>query len=840
MDVVQRLEALLSEEADDFTISKIFKEALSEYKSSLSSRFEASGGKDFLVQHTKNIDALLTLMYKTVLRRFFGIFVPMRNSIPITFVALGSYGREQLALHSDIDLMIVYKEVAGFNTEAIIKAFLHIAWDARLDLGHRVHEVDDLVAVSKEDITIKTALMESRFITGSQFVWQITQQQIEIIRKTDPKAYIQAKLDEAQARHEKYPRSMQPHIKEGVGGLRDAHLLSWVAFVRFGVGALRDLSGRVFSDNEYKEYRMALEFLYAVRSSMHLVHKKKKDQLVLELIPDIATKLGFSKQSLLMSKVLESMHTINLFSRITLAKMTRYYTPCPHFNLLRLAYHGHGMFLIQGRVFMSLKKVPLKSQALERKGQAFLEALGTLPDVPLAFDASVLLHAKALENSIEPEDFKAFFTLLKRRFVGDLLELFYDAKILEKLVPPLTKVIFLAQFDGYHHYPVGMHSIETVKALAAVNDPHVAKLYDALNVHEQALLKLIMLLHDAGKGRVQNHHEVGARLFKQYGALLDLAADELELGAHLIKYHTYMSNIAFREDIFNERVLFGFMSLIGNVTYLQWLYMLTYADISGVGPDVYTPFSANLIHKLYENACEVVDQEARLSEAAKRLKKEQSLQKNRTFLELPKTEQKKILAIVSNLFFIKYTPTEILELAHKAQDVQDYTYYISNEKTLQIEIFRTIPLNLAFLLSKLNALSITSMDVFKLYNDLKYFRIEFERTLSEQDLPLLEQTIKASFDMRKTVKLPDVTIANEDITLDCDHSKTYANLQINTKDQKGLLQYIMTVFETLHVDIATAKIHTIKKQVRDQFLIEKSDNLCHNAAKITQSLINKV
>ncbi|WP_457594639.1 DUF294 nucleotidyltransferase-like domain-containing protein, partial [Hydrogenimonas sp.] len=170
MDLNIEIESLLDQDAPDFKISKLLKQAVKAYLDNLEEIFKETQGKAFLVHHTRKIDAFLSIIYKVVLRKMFREFQPMRNSVPIALVALGSYGREQLCVYSDIDLMIVYKKTPGYNIEEIIEKILYIAWDAGFQLGHRVHEVSELPEVAQSDITIKTALIESRFIIGSNFI----------------------------------------------------------------------------------------------------------------------------------------------------------------------------------------------------------------------------------------------------------------------------------------------------------------------------------------------------------------------------------------------------------------------------------------------------------------------------------------------------------------------------------------------------------------------------------------------------------------------------------------------------------------------------------------------
>ena len=294
MDLLLQIEDIIEKNGTDFELSKLFKQFIKEYKESLPELFKEHQGKDFLVKHTRKLDSIISLMYKTILRRMFGNYLPMRGSIPIAIIALGSYGREQLCVHSDIDLLIVYEDVAGYNTQLIIEKLFYLALDSGLKLGHRVHDTNDLFKAAGEDITIRTSLMESRFITGSTFTWHATGKELNKIRLYNQKEFILAKVQEAQIRRKKYPTSMQPNIKESVGGLRDAQLITWVAQTIYGVANLKDLSQVLFKDEEYKDYRIALELLFRVRSALHLISGKQEDRLLLEYMPEVNHMLGFS------------------------------------------------------------------------------------------------------------------------------------------------------------------------------------------------------------------------------------------------------------------------------------------------------------------------------------------------------------------------------------------------------------------------------------------------------------------------------------------------------------------------------------------------------------------
>lgn len=832
MSITEQIEDLIASKASDFEISKLFKAHINDYKSSLPTLFERNQGKDFLVIHTKTLDSIISLMYKTVLRQLFGNYLPMRSNIPIALIALGSYGREQLCVHSDIDLMIVYVKNDGFNTAAIIEKFLYLAWDAGLKLGHRVHEVNDLLGASREDITIKTAMMESRLIIGSPFTWSAVQNRLTLIRHDNPKAFILAKIEEARIRRKKFPSSMQPHIKEGVGGLRDSQLLFWIAKTLYGVTTLKELTGSLFSEEQYREYRIALELLFRVRSALHLLSGKQQDQLVLDYMPRIARMLGFRDERRLVTKLLEAQWRINNFTQIYVTKMARIYRHDPvHIATLRAGRIEKGFYAAEGILYASYH-IPTPHI------DALLEMLAGLEDRPWQFDPSVLFHFTyaVITHPLRSKTYALLRTLFERNHLYAVLKLFYDAGILHHLIGAFKKVLHLPQFDGYHHYPVDLHSIRCLEALENIQDPNVKALYIPLDPSDKLLLKAVILLHDTGKGRKQDHSEVGAKLIVPFLKNLKLPSHQLERGALLVRHHVLMSHVAYRENLYHEKTLYQFMSKVKTPENLTLLYILTYADINGVGPETYTSFGANLLRELYEASLEIASQNDRISDAVKRQNKEKRLVNDSQFGELSKIEQKKILSIESDLFFFKNTPAQIIAISQKGFECRDFTYKLDLRGGLVIHIFRKIPLNLGYLLGKLSYLDVASMDIFTLFDGIKYFRIEFLKHPEESAITQIERTVEEAFDMSKKIDLPKPLIKPHEITLDCDHSIHYAQLNLNTANQRGLLAYFVQLFDEANINIATAKIHTDKNMARDHFLIEKQNRMCDNAREIIAKL----
>jgi len=835
VDIKLQIEEVIENNGSDFEISKLFKAYIAEYKSSLEKLFESNQGKDFLVKHTKKLDSVIELMYKTVLRRTFGNYLPMRSSIPIAIVALGSYGREQLCVHSDIDLLIVFKKVDGYNSELIIEKLFYLALDAGLKLGHRVHETGDLFNASNEDITIKTSLMESRFITGSPFTWHATQRELNRIRLHNQKEFIVAKIEEAQVRRKKHPTSMQPNMKENIGGLRDSQLLFWIAQTIYGVDNLKDLSGVVFSDEAYKDYRIALELIFRVRSALHLITKKQEDRLLLEYMPQVTKMLGFKDTRKMATKVFEAQWRINNFTQVFVKKMVRpFIFEYSNISLFKKGRIAEGIYILNDRLFASYN---IKINAINY----LLNILCSLPDVHYRFDAgflSQMTYAK-IKHPLNKETYSLLKKLLMRQNIYCFLKLFYEAGILHELFPNFRKVLYLPQFDGYHTYPVDIHSIKCVQALESIQDPFIQNLHDQLNDEEKLLVKIVTLFHDSGKGRKQDHSEVGAKIIVPFMKKLGLKEEYIQRAVILVKHHILMSSVAFKQNIHNEKTLYKFMSNIVDSKNLNLLYIITYADINGVAGDTYNGFNSKLLRDLYTSSLEIAQNANRITDAKKRLIIEKRVKNNAEFKGLSSLMQKKILGIESNLFFFKRTPLEIIKTAQEARGTKEFSYTIHSDTSLSIEIYRKVPLNIGYLLSALSYLDVGSMEIVTLFDGIKYFKIDFIKTINDVELPGIKNTIENAFDMSKEITLQNIKLDRESISIDCDHSLTHAEININTSNQRGLLAYIMNVFEQMNINIVTAKIHSTKHKVRDSFLMEKQNNICDNTEQIYKLLVDK-
>ncbi|MEA2017295.1 MAG: HD domain-containing protein [Campylobacterota bacterium] len=833
-----QIEELIESKAEDFEISKAIKNEIKTYLSSLDEIYTLSSGKDFFVKHTKKIDGFIKIIYKYLLRKHFGVYLPMSNSIPITIIALGSYGREQLCVYSDIDIMLLFDGASGYNTTPIIEEFMILAWDSGLKLGSRVHHVDEIAQAVDTDITIKTSILESRLIYGSKHLWYKFQYKLNNIRDNEQKKFVLEKLDEHKTRLEKYPLNMQPNIKDGYGGMRESNMLFWMATITYGVSNTKELIGILFSENEYKKYRIALEYIFRVRNALHLSAKKKLDIVTLDILPEISDKLGFAdtarlvKERQCMAKLFDSLHTIHNFTTIMIKKIIRRYIFEPKIiSTLHQNRFQKNLYICNNTIYSSFSTKP-------KKLNIFLKELISLPTYIDNFDPSYIYHSsKTIIPTKVGETTKTLIvTLLQKENLYPIINLLHNSNLLIYIIPIYKKIINQPQFDGYHKHPVDIHSIRTLYHIQNIKDEFVKNMYDRLNQNQQFIVKLAALFHDCGKGRGKDHHIVGQNLFRKFAKSLNLSEENSTKISTLIRYHNMMSKVATKEDIYSQKTILAFTGIIQTKELLELLFVLTYADINSVDSKLYKSSTASLLKELYLQTIPAYDNKELLKVSSRRAAKENTIKKHKLFTSSTKLLQKKILKINSNQLFLKYKAEDIIKIAIRAKDINEYDFRLFNETTLRIRITRAIPLNLGFLLGKIQFLNISSMGIYKLFDDKKFFEIIFDEKLDETDIPYIEEIVKDSFNMSKTIKIKKPTISKDEIYINCDHTDELAQFKIETKDQKGLFSYIAKVFDDFGLEIHSAKILSNKGKANDMLLISKNGEFCSNQDKIIDIL----
>jgi [protein-PII] uridylyltransferase len=835
------IENLIELNASDFEISKLFKTAIKQYLNGLDETFNQTQGKDFFVKHTKAIDKFLQLIYKYILRKHFGAFQPMSSNVPITLVALGSYGREQLCVYSDIDLMLLYKDIPGYNIKPILEDFLTLAWDAGLKLGHRVHEIDEVFDVVQTDITIKTSIIESRLIYGSKYLWYAFENTLNNIRNHKQKEFILAKLEEHKQRLLKNPLCMEPNIKDGYGGMRETNLNFWIANTKYGVSMIKQLTGKYFTDEQYTHYRISLEYIFRVRNALHLIAKKKLDVVNFDVLPELSSRLGFehtkrlTKERQCFSKLLQSLHTIHQFSTIVVKKMSRSLLfDSNNIKTLRENRFKKNLYICEDTLYCSFFR---KNHSLS----FVLKELNSLPSQVKRFDRSYIYNISntKIPSSQSKELKKTIVQFLNKPVLYPSMKLLYNAGLFKAVLPSMKKIINQPQFDGFHRHPVDIHSLKTLKYVENIQDKFIKNLYESLSTKEQTLLKILALFHDAGKGRSKDHHIIGENIFKKFAKNLNIDEEQIALGARVIKYHNLMSKTATTEDIYSQKVVLKFTGVLKTAQTLKLLFVLTYADINSVGKDIYKSSTAALLRELFLQSIVAFENVDLLKVSSRVVAKQNTIKNSKQFETLSFMQRKKILQIQSNQIFLKLKASDILDIGLWAYDINEFDYKILNTNRLIIQIIRSVPLNLGYMLGKFSQiLNIDSMDIFKLYDDKKFFQITFDEAVEQTDLLYIEDIVQNSFDMKKAIKLKKPTIKDSEIFIDCDHTEELAELKITTSDQNGLLAYILKILDDFNIEIQSAKIYTRNKKAHDLLLIEKNGNFCHNKNEIFK-LISK-
>lgn len=811
MSNIVELDRFLSTNTKLDNLTTILKEYIDEYRLNLK---HLSNTKNSLQTYTNFTEKIIKFIYKVVCLQS-----KFNSKNLISIIAQGSLARKEICPYSDIDIMFCYKNSNIRNVEEFIQNYLYFAWDCGLDLKHRVHEIDDIIQSSK-DISIKSSMLESRFICGSKNVWIDVQDKIKKLKKVDNEKFIETKMEDLQRRKREYAFSMEINLKQASGGLRDYHTLLWICKVVKDIENLRELSLNYLNKKEYMEFKKSIIFINKARFFLHVESGKKQDVLNLESIPEVAKYFNM-KQISFLKEVFKSIWCIKLYSNalIEIIKNENIDSKNPIF------YEKNG--IIYANIYKKIENL-----------DNLLIYLINLKDKKYFFNITLVYSIKRYKKdlTLTENSPRLLSRLFHKNYINQFLYLFYKSTLFSTIFPPLKHILYLPQFDGYHTYPVGIHTLKTLHAFENIEDNFVESLYDDLCEDGKYLLKIVLLFHDCGKGRGGNHSYKGAKLFKSFSKKINLNPKLQTIGYRLILNHNLMSRVANMEDIYSEKTIFSFLANIKDEQTLRLLYILTYCDIKGVGDKYFRYFNSRLLRELYDISLKYFDKNKLIDEAQRRERKIGFLLKNSTFIALDKKEQKKILSINSNLFFIKFNIDKILEICTLALKTMRLNFIIENNDHLSIEIIRKKDINITHILRKLSYLNILEMDIFDLFDDLKYFKIYFQNSVEKSDIYLIEKLIKEALYL--PLVAPDITplIKQGDFKLDCEHSKTYALMKMNTKDQKGLLAYIMYIFDKYGIKITSAKIQTIKKRTRNLFLIEKQGILCQNKGEIMNLL----
>lgn len=579
------------------------------------------------------------------------IIHPLANpteSQHLSVLAVGGYGRGEMAPESDIDLMFLtpYK-ITGW-AESVIESMLYILWDLRLKIGYSSRTIPDCLRLGTDDFTIRTALLEHRWLAGNtQLAAELYHRLWNDLFSGTEREYTEAKLEERETRHEKQGGQrymVEPNVKEGKGGLRDLQSLYWIAKYLYRVSNSHDLVAHgLFTDEEFATFAKAENFLWAVRCQLHLIGKRQNDKLSFDLQVEVAERLGYADTAarrgveIFMQDYFRHATAVGDLTRIFLSKLE--------------AAHIKSRPLLQ-RMFRRKRK--LKDGYREAHGRLAIEDETAFLADPVnllrIFDeglrTGLLIHPDAMrlvtahldlitdEVRADPAAQKLFLGLMLRHDNPDrALRRMNELGVLPAFIPEFEPIVAMMQFNMYHHYTVDEHTIQCISHLARIER---GELTEALPIASSILkegvnrrvLYVALLLHDIGKGRSEDHSIIGAKIARKVAPRLGLKPREVDTVEWLVRYHLLMSDMAQKRDIADPRTVRDFAKAVQVRERLDLLCVLTVCDIHGVGPGTWNNWKASLLRALYrqtlnamENGLEDINREQRGSDAKRNLRK---------------------------------------------------------------------------------------------------------------------------------------------------------------------------------------------------------------------------
>jgi [protein-PII] uridylyltransferase len=586
--------------------------ALTERREMIQQRLlEGASGAEAMEALTELVDGLIIGRYRNGLRQL-GEAAEIAASQSCCLIALGGYGRRELAPHSDIDLMVLFKADAKDLIPDLVKTVLHPLWDAGFQVGHSVRTIQECLDLAAEDLTIRTSMMEARFLAGSATLFQEFHDRYArriVGRGVD--RFIDQKLEERRREYEKFGATvylLEPNVKKSQGGLRDLHVLQWIGMARYRAGTIRELADRgILSRQDYRALTEARDFLWRVRALMHVHAGSAQEILTFDEQIWLAQRFGYQDRPHLLA-VEQFMqvyyrHTMGLHER-----MMRFVKRCRTVSLWsrlarllpapRLERH----FVAQGNVLT----VPVEERTRVLDSPALLLKLFDVAraralEIDPALIEDIHRHVESLPaTAFDGSEVSArFLKILSGPRTAGTLDAMHRAHLLERLVPAFATVRGLMQFNQYHKYTVDEHSLLAVaKAESFERESGViGQVYR--EIPRKDLLHLAVLLHDLGKGREEDHSDVGKRLAEEAAARLGFNEQDTRTLVFLVHKHLLMAHTAFRRDPYDGNVLLTFAREVGTPAVLRKFLVLTAADIAAVGPGVLTKWKESLLVELY-------------------------------------------------------------------------------------------------------------------------------------------------------------------------------------------------------------------------------------------------
>ena len=616
--------AAIFEAAGDATrargeILERLKAAMEQGRAEIHRRFEAkrSAGAVAVRAQTFLFDQLIRALYDLAAEQIYPAYNPTAAE-HLGVVAVGGYGRGELAPYSDIDLLFLFPYKQTPRGEQVVEYMLYMLWDMRLKVGHATRSVDDCVRMARQDITIRTALLEARYVWGDQALFSDLRRRFqEQVVATTALAFVEAKLAERDARHLRLGDSrylIEPNIKEGKGGLRDLQTLFWIAKYVYHVTSPADLVDRgVLTQAEARRFDTAQTFLWTVRCHLHYQTGRAEERLTVDLQPAIAQVMGYTDHAGSRGVERFMKHYYLVAKRV--GDLTRIFCaaiesehkrrPLMHKLLPGRRREIQGFQVVNGRLAVNddttFRRDPVAMIRLFHVSQA--EKLEIHPRTLRLLTRDVQRLTPQVRDDREAN--RLFLEILTAKAgIQQTLKQMNEAGVFGRFLPDFGRIVGQTQHDMYHVYTVDEHTIFALGILNRIEQGQLAEDHPVSTqvIHEvqsRRALYIGLLFHDIGKGRGGNHSEIGAAAAEQAGPRLGLDPEETETVVWLVRHHLAMSNTAFKRDLSDPKTIADFAELVQSPERLRLLLCLTVADIRAVGPTVWNNWKATLLRELY-------------------------------------------------------------------------------------------------------------------------------------------------------------------------------------------------------------------------------------------------
>ena len=590
-----------------------------EGRAQVQAEFEAGGGAETVLRDlTRQMDLLIRGVLDFAERRLYGTTNPTTGE-ELAVVAVGGYGRGELAPASDIDLLILHPYKRTPHVEQMAEFLLYRLFDLRLTVGHAMRSVPECIKLAKSDLSVRTALLEARLIWGSVPLFEelTGTYRKEIVAGRAPD-FIEAKLAERDQRHQKLGDSrflLEPNIKEGKGGLRDIQTLIWIGRFLYGIREASELVQHgVLTRPLLRTFLHARRFLWTVRCHLHYLTGRPEERLTFDVQPEIAQRMGYRDRSRLraverfMKRYYLVARDVGALTRVVCAGLEERHQRRPLIALPRLGFGRRRIngFTIQGgRVGLEdpqlFARTPIKMLEIFHLSQE--RELDLHPEVVSAIG----LNLKRIDGELRehPEANRLFLDILcSRKDPALTLGRMNECGLLGRFIPDFGRVVGQMQHNLYHVYTVDEH---TIRAVGIVGQMERGELADELPLATELMPKLLSrrelyvatFLHDLGKARSGNHSIVGEEIAHRLCPRFGLPDESTETVAWLVRHHLVLSQYAFKRDTEDPQTIADFVGIVQSPERLKLLLVLTAADIRAVGPGVWNGWKGQLLRELY-------------------------------------------------------------------------------------------------------------------------------------------------------------------------------------------------------------------------------------------------